>query len=389
MKLHRLTRFLGLPVALIVAAGTAAAGAGAASASTCVNWTGVAPVNPTGNGDDLAAVAVPAPCDAWAVGGYVSNGHFKTLVEHWNGTFLQFEISGNPGGFNQDSYLTAVAAVPGASPWAAGYYFNGTGYQTLIETPKNGVWTQVPTQDPAGPSSRNVFFAVAATSTSNAWAVGQYGGVPESSLIERWNGSAWLQAPSPDPSAVQNELHGVAAISAGNAWAVGQYVNGQGAFQTLILRWNGTAWKRVRSPNPAGPANTNSLQAVAGVSASSAWAVGDEFTGGVLQPLIEHWNGTAWKSVHTPTPSLSVPAELTGVTAISARDAWAVGYYGNPGSLHTLLEHWNGTAWRRVPSPSPGTEAVLRGVASSRTSTWAVGYYSSGGPVQTLAVHCC
>jgi hypothetical protein len=198
--------------------------------------------------------------------------------------------------------------------------------------------------------------------------------------------------PTPDPAGPgqDDELFAVAATSARNAWAVGRYTDAQHASQTLILRWNGTAWKRVPSPDPGGPAVNDSLRAVAALSASSAWAVGTHGTGGVAQPLIEHWNGTAWKRVPAPTPSPSVPAELTGVTAISARDAWAVGDYGSPGRIHTLIEHWDGTAWRREPSPSPGTSALLRGVASSPASIWAVGGYSSfGGPHHTLAVHCC
>ncbi len=38
---------------------------------------------------------------------------------------------------------------------------------------------------------------------------------------------------------------GVAATSTRNAWAVGQAATGTAP---LILRWNGKAWKRVRSP---------------------------------------------------------------------------------------------------------------------------------------------
>jgi hypothetical protein len=387
MSVHRLTRFIGLPVVLMVAAGTAVAGAGAASASTCVSWTGVAPISPPGG--DFTAVAMQSRCDVWAVGTY-PNGVFKTLVEHWNGTGWQFEISGNPGGFNQDSVLTGVAAVLGASPWAAGYYSNGTGYQTLIETPKGGVWTQVPTQDPAGPGHLNFLYAVAATSASNAWAVGLYGTGfnPDLTLIERWNGTTWTQVPSPDPSAGSNALRGVTATSASNAWAVGYDRDGQGAFQTLILRWNGIAWTRAPSPNPAGPANDNTLRAVAAASASSAWAVGTQTIGGIPQPLIEHWNGTAWRTVQASTPDPSMPAALAGVTVISARNAWAVGQYGS-GPFHTLVVHWNGKAWHQVPSPSPGVGAALRSVASSGTSIWAVGGYSTGGPDLALAVHCC
>ncbi len=37
--------------------------------------------------------------------------------------------------------------------------------------------------------------------------------------------------------------------------------------------------------------------------------------------------------------------ELLGVSARAAKDVWAVGYYGGNADHHTLIEHWNGTAW--------------------------------------------
>jgi hypothetical protein len=42
---------------------------------------------------------------------------------------------------------------------------------------------------------------------------------------------------------------------------------------------------------------------------------------------------------------------LTGVTALSATDAWAVGYYVK-GAYRTLILHWAGTAWTKVPNPN-------------------------------------
>jgi len=65
----------------------------------------------------------------------------------------------------------------------------------------------------------------------------------------------------------------VAAGPAGSAWAVGH----TGSIcnpRALILRWTGTAWKRMPGPRPAG----SGLDGVAVGSARSAWAVG--YTGG-------------------------------------------------------------------------------------------------------------
>src|SRR6266702_3859969 len=53
-----------------------------------------------------------------------------------------------------------------------------------------------------------------------------------------------------------NELYGVSAVSGSDAWAVGWYWNGPArAYDTLIVHWNGTAWAQVKSPNPSPGAN--------------------------------------------------------------------------------------------------------------------------------------
>ena len=73
--------------------------------------------------------------------------------------------------------------------------------------------------------------------------------------------------------------------------------------------------------------------------ASNAWAVG----GGDTPPgktQILHWNGTAWKQVPSPTPKTG--GVLFGVTATSATNAWAVG--SDLGA--TIVQHWNGTVWK-------------------------------------------
>jgi hypothetical protein len=69
----------------------------------------------------------------------------------------------------------------------------------------------------------------------------------------------------PSGSAEPSGLQSVAATSATNAWAVGEYATSAGS-QTLILRWNGTTWTRVTSPN-SGTGET--LSGVAATSASS------------------------------------------------------------------------------------------------------------------------
>jgi len=52
---------------------------------------------------------------------------------------------------------------------------------------------------------------------------------------------------------------------------------------------------------------------------------------------------------------------------------WAVGQTEDPGQL-TLIEHWNGKAWRQVTSPNPGSNKL-----NDVSPSWAVGSYNSSG----------
>jgi hypothetical protein len=218
---------------------------------------------------------------------------------------------------------------------------------------------------------------VAASSASSAWAVGSYtAGTSSKSLVLGWNGTAWKQVPSPTPGG-GTILRGAAATSASSAWAVGSYTAGTST-KSLVLEWNGTAWKQV--PSPSGV-----LSAVAATSAASAWAVGST---GRARTLVVRWNGTAWKQVPSPSLGAHFIPFLDAVAATSARNAWAVGDSTNCGCGPgiSLILHWNGTTWKQVPSPTPGGGTDLRGVAAtSATNAWAVGYSGGGiGPTKTV-----
>ena len=69
-------------------------------------------------------------------------------------------------------------------------------------------------------------------------------------------------------------------------------MTGDICFGTVILRWNGAAWKQVPSPSPAPSAV---LSGVAATSASSAWAVGSTSNSTVSKTLVLRWNGKTWK----------------------------------------------------------------------------------------------
>lgn len=85
------------------------------------------------------------------------------------------------------------------------------------------------------------------------------------------------------------ELRDVDALSATNAWAVGIYFRRPG---TLIMHWDGRAWRRVATPADL----SGSLVSIAGHSPDDLWAVGTwDNTPLHSKPLIMHWNGKRWQ----------------------------------------------------------------------------------------------
>jgi eukaryotic-like serine/threonine-protein kinase len=181
---------------------------------------------------------------------------------------------------------------------------------------------------------------------------------------------------------ISGDLTAVAATSADSAWAVGTAGSGTSS-RTLILHWNGTTWTRTPSPDlgtcqtRVGVTAASSIADVAAASADSAWAVGSTGCGATsTRTVILHWNGTAWTRVPSPSPG---PGDvLLGVTTTSAGTAWAIGNTISGTGTSPLILRWNGTAWTTVPSPSPAGSDIYGVAATPAGGAWAVGCASCG-----------
>lgn len=120
------------------------------------------------------------------------------------------------------------------------------------------------------------------------------------------------------------------------------------------------------------------------------WAVGQAVNSSTLASegtLIEHWNGTAWSVV--PSPTSGTNDYLNGVTASGSGDVWAVGAYLPSGASNeqTLTLNWNGTAWSTVASPTASNGSSLTSVATTPGASivQAVGYTGGSGTWNPLA----
>ena len=274
----------------------------------------------------------------------------------------QWDIVDTPSLGTNYNYLFGLTCVSASDCWTVGYANPAGPYVTMIEHYDGTSWSIVDSPNVASVS--NYFVGVACVNDNDCWVVGYTynSSGNEQTLIEHYDGTAWSIVSSPNSSSLNSSyLQGVKCNSASDCWAVGFATNNANGVQligqTLIEHYDGTAWSTVTSPSAV--AQYSFLQDVTCNSASDCWAVGVSSNGIVYrQTLIEHWDGSAWSIVTSPN-TINEQNELDGLTCYNATDCWAVGYSYTQGVLgtpvqnyETLIEHYDGTAWSIVPSPN-------------------------------------
>ena len=165
-------------------------------------------------------------------------------------------------------------------------------------------------------------------------------------------------------------------------------------YEPYSLHYNGSTWSIVAMPPVPGTNNllVYDFNAIDAISPTNVWAVGDSGNnvgvgGTPTATVIEHYNGTAWSVV--PSPTVGTTPYLNGVAASSASDVWAVGSDIPSGSTtpQTLTLNWNGTAWTTVSSPNAASSDLLVGAsAPAGGNVWAVGYSGASGSFNPLAL---
>jgi len=289
------------------------------AALAATGWT-VETIPQTGNNAQLNAAFARTNTDAWAVG-------------------QQFGAAGQ-------------------TPPPVTYHWNGTAW-SLVTTPSLGVNASL--------------MGVSASTASDAWAVGfsVLGRHQDSTLLEHWNGTAWSVDSAAAVTGFAADLSSVVDLSPTNAWAAGE-----GATGTLLEHWNGTAWSPVSLPDA--DFTPGAGQSLSASSATDIWLAGTSFNTATEATIAEalHFNGTAWSVVPMQQPGTNTPT-ISAVTDLSPSNAWAVGEdIGATSAVggSTLIEHWNGSTWSVVPSPTPGADPFLSGVAARGASdVYAVG----------------
>jgi hypothetical protein len=364
LRHKRWTSLTVLAAIVTLACGTASA------ASAATGWT-VVSVPPTGNNTQLNGAFAQTDTNAWTVGLQYSSP-IAPVAYHWNGS--AWSLVSTPA-LTTNSSFTAVSASGASDAWAVGFS-QTAGYRTppaLYEHWNGSAWSVV-----SGPGA--TLNGIVDLSPSNAWAVGLGG------EVEHWDGTAWssVTVPSPNPSdTAGNNLTSITADSASDIWAVGEFTNTSYTNSAYAEHYNGSSWTVFILPQPSvsGPSSPV-LHGVTAVAANNVWAVGEneEVPGLGITTLIEHWNGSAWSIVSSPTPG-AYPI-LSAVSARSSTDVYAVGSNEpsvNGGVQQGLILRWNGSTWSADTDPTAGTFSPLYGAATfpGAANEWAVGINSA------------
>ena len=292
-------------------------------------WTIQLPPNPAAYGSSqLNAVSCPSSSTCIAVGS--TDYGMRTLAEQWNATTGTWTIQSS--GTGGQGSLQGVSCSSSAACTAVGW----PGFNGALAERWNGVaWLAQPMSSPLN-SGLNAVSCLTSTDCTAVGNAADGGGT----FAEQWNGTTntWTEQATVSPTG-NSSLDGVSCSAPAACTAVGNYQTNSSPQVTLAERWNGSTW--VQQPTPS--STTGIAVALTGVScpsAASCTAVGYYFPGSGRQTLAEQWNGTTntWKVQPTPNPVGASSSQLNGVSCPPSSPCGATGYYQTFAGPKTLAE---------------------------------------------------
>ena len=230
----------------------------------------------------------------------------------------------------------------------AGGHLAGRGSHLVLPSK----WSIVPSPSATG---KNSLYGVSCTSVSFCMAAGVVSTVGpgfDQTLIEKWDGTTWSILPSPnvEPTAsVGTDLDNVSCVTASFCLAVGYSYSEVGPDTTVIDKWNGSTWSAVSSPNPTQPGG-NDLYGISCTSLTFCMATGESYTD-IGKPLVTTFDGSTWKLVPTTDSTTGDESWLNQVSCTTPSFCLAVGVRYDGNDDQTFSQVWRGATMTDVTIP--------------------------------------
>jgi hypothetical protein len=134
----------------------------------------------------------------------------------------------------------------------------------------------------------------------------------------------------------------------------------------MIEHYDGDQWTETPLPS-----TVRDVTAISADAANDVWATGNSDSS---VPVTLHWDGSAWRTVGLPDPSLGdgVRVAVGDILVVGPHEAWASGFLTDMGlQPGPVLWHWNGKHWRLVTIDAPD-DSLTRLASDGEHGVWMV-----------------
>jgi hypothetical protein len=314
---------------------------GGAQAAGTPGWR-FAPIFPQSS--EVMSVAAASAANAWAVGQEYSPCDMCLFTAHWNGKKWQ-TIATPAGLLHQANRITgnaAVAATAGGRAWVFAWGAEDeSGISELSAVEWTGKsWSPVH-NFPGSPS----LTAATASGPDDVWGFGTTGTRGQTPWAVHDNGKGWSQA-----------AISVSPSQASGSAAAGDWVTGAVAAQpgrVAVVHWDRGTWRDVALPKISVPTGSQMFPGfIAAITPASVWVtvgVGPSTGGVAASTVLLHWNGRAWSKVPLPKQ-----VNVYGLAGDGHGGFWVASYKVNQSGVYLaglVMYHYSSGHWARVTVP--------------------------------------
>ncbi len=357
------------------------------TAQPCGEWDRVPSVDPSATLNLLFDTAFVRRDEGLSVGFWDSEVRRESMIQRWSGSAWSLVNLPDLTRFGTQPTVEGTGSIA-SDLWVVGYVRTSypTDFMPLVLRWRDGAWDYMETprlrKQNTYPFGDRGGFAedMDGTAPDDLWVVGTAAGYGDASatsvgLALHFDGSNWEDVEVPIVGNRTNQLYTVSASSSDNVWAVGYWRNIAGAYQALIVRWDGASWQPIS--NPGEGASGGAAESVIALAQDDVWVSG-VFNNGADNLI--HWNGQTWDVVDAGNTGTFVSFAATGPDDIWTANAPDATFY-----------HYDGRTWATAGSPViPGSTYILRGWSMATVGdcdVWSVGGWSDGVVQYSLTEH--